>query len=73
MKAREIKSVSFNGNDPIEGAMLSHLTKFSSFSVYVKRLIQRDMDGNYAPKSTTQITPQANETDFDKIDYESFT
>ena len=73
MKAREIKSVSFNATDPMEASMLAHLTKFSSFSVYVKRLIQRDMDGNFAPKSSPRISPQVTEIADDKIDYESFT
>ncbi|MGG2024191.1 hypothetical protein AB1282_25510 [Gottfriedia sp. S16(2024)] len=73
MKARVIKSVSFNASDPIELSMLAHLTKFSSFSVYVKRLIQRDMDGSYAPPKATQTYQQTPEFDDDKIDYESFT
>ena len=66
--SRKIKPVSFNEDDPIECAMLTHASKFSSFSVYVKRLIQRDMDGNYAPK----LTPQVIENNDDKSDYESF-
>jgi hypothetical protein len=68
MKAREIKSVSFNANDPIEGDMLRHVSKFSSFSVYVKRLIQRDMEGVILPKPIEKIT----EINDDKTNYESF-
>lgn len=68
MMKRNIKSVSFNEGDPIELSMLSHASKFSSFSVYVKRLIQRDMDGVIQPKNPPQII----ETNDDKNDYESF-
>jgi hypothetical protein len=43
--AKKVKSVSFNDNDPFEDKLLKHSNQFPNFSGYVKRLIQRDMEG----------------------------
>jgi len=40
-----IKSVAFNPADPDQKALLEHAGLRSSFSGYIKRLIQRDMEG----------------------------
>jgi hypothetical protein len=49
MKAadRTIKSISFSHADPYEVKLLEHSDRFRNFSRYVKRLIQRDMEGGY--------------------------
>lgn len=39
------KSVAFNLDDPDQFALYAHATKRTNFSAYVKRLIQRDMEG----------------------------
>lgn len=49
-----IKSVAFNPSDPDQKAMLEHAGLRSSFSGYIKRLIQRDMEGGY-PKSQATV------------------
>lgn len=41
---REIKPVSFNTCDDLEERLLKHAAKNGAFSVYVKRLIQKDME-----------------------------
>ena len=41
---RVVKSVSFNLNDQCEKKMYEHSMKFSSFSVFMKRLIQNSMN-----------------------------
>jgi hypothetical protein len=45
MRKEIIKSVSFNVKDPDQMELLNHANTRSSFSGYVKRLIQRDMEG----------------------------
>jgi len=40
-----IKSVAFNPEDPDQQALLAHAHLRTNFSGYVKRLIQRDMEG----------------------------
>lgn len=42
---RKIKSVAFNIADPYELKMINHLHQYPNFSSYIKRLIQRDMEG----------------------------
>ncbi len=42
---RVVKSISFNMADPFENKMVLHFSNFPNFSSYVKRLIQRDMEG----------------------------
>jgi hypothetical protein len=45
---RKIKSVSFNLDDPMENEMYEHSLKFSSFSGFIKRLIQNSLQGKNA-------------------------
>lgn len=40
-----VKSIAFNELDPDQAKLLEHAEKRSNFSAYVKRLIQRDMEG----------------------------
>lgn len=42
---RIVKSISFNAMDPFENKMIDHFKSYPNFSSYVKRLIQRDMEG----------------------------
>jgi hypothetical protein len=43
-----VKSIAFNELDPDQAKLLEHAEKRSNFSAYVKRLIQRDMEGGYS-------------------------
>lgn len=43
--SRKVKSVSFNLSDPMELEMYEHTKKYSSFSTFVKRLIQNSLNG----------------------------
>ena len=44
-KKIKIKSVAFNLDDPDQAKMFEHATKRTNFSSYIKRLIQRDLEG----------------------------
>ncbi|OIJ12640.1 hypothetical protein BKP37_12615 [Anaerobacillus alkalilacustris] len=46
---RVVKSISFNKADPYENKMISHFKQYPNFSNYVKRLIQKDMEGIATP------------------------
>lgn len=54
---REIKPVSFNTCDDLEAKLLNHAANNGAFSVYVKRLIQKDMERGIRiiPKATKPI------------------
>lgn len=54
MSNRYIRPVSFNLDDPYEVKLNIHANKYESFSVYVKRLIQRDMEGGLVQQDFTQ-------------------
>lgn len=41
---KKIKSVAFNLEDPIEDQLFNHANKYTVFSAYIKRLIQREME-----------------------------
>lgn len=41
---KKIKSVAFNLEDPIEVQLFNHANKYTVFSAYIKRLIQREME-----------------------------
>lgn len=43
------KPVVFNVEDPYQRKLLDHTEQFTNFSGYIKRLIQRDMEGGSAP------------------------
>jgi hypothetical protein len=40
-----IKAVVFNPNDPEQQRLIEHSDQRTNFSSYIKRLIQRDMEG----------------------------
>jgi len=52
-----IKSVAFNPADPDQKALLEHAGLRSSFSGYIKRLIQRDMEGGRLTSIKKEKTP----------------
>jgi hypothetical protein len=55
LKDREVKSISFKLTDPWENELLNHAKKYSNFSNYVKRLIQRDKEAQaYAKPQVKQ-------------------
>lgn len=58
-KRRTVRSISFKTDSPYEMQLLEHATKQMNFSAYVKRLIQRDMEGgrnpNHIPKNDVDI------------------
>jgi hypothetical protein len=43
----KVKGVAFNVSDIDESKLLTHAEKRSNFSAYIKRLIQRDLDGAF--------------------------
>ncbi|WP_102346839.1 hypothetical protein [Bacillus sp. Marseille-P3661] len=47
------KSVAFNIDDPDQMALLEHASKRANFSSYIKRLIQRDLEGGVVPQNQT--------------------
>lgn len=61
--SKEIKnmSVSFNLSDPFQKQMKEYVEQYPNFSGYIKRLIQRDMEGGNAvrgiKKGNVQIIP----------------
>lgn len=44
---KKVKSVAFNVADPMEFKLYHYALKQAYFSTYVKRLIQRDMEGGH--------------------------
>lgn len=53
------KSVSFNILDPFQLQMKEYTEKYPNFSSYIKRLIQRDMEGGNAVKPIKKAPSQA--------------
>ncbi len=53
------KSVAFNDADPDQVKLLEHAELRPNFSGYVKRLIQRDMEGGMSPGTSL---PEKEET-----------
>lgn len=45
MSDKKVKSVAFNVADPMEFDLYHYALKQQYFSTYIKRLIQRDMEG----------------------------
>lgn len=64
MKKIVVKSVAFNTLDPDQRKMLEHAKERTNFSSYIKRLIQRDLDG--VPTSPVVVEEQ------DHDDFEGF-
>lgn len=54
---RKIKSVSFNLDDPMELEMYEHTQKFSSFSTFIKRLIQNSLNGGTVEVREKKVKP----------------
>jgi hypothetical protein len=52
------KSVSFNVVDPFQQQMKEHVDQYPNFSAYIKRLIQRDMEGGAAVKTIKKAPAQ---------------
>jgi hypothetical protein len=53
------KSVSFNVIDPFQKQMKEHVEQYPNFSAYMKRLIQRDMEGGNAVRTIKKAPAQA--------------
>jgi hypothetical protein len=53
------KSVSFNVVDPFQKQMKEHVEQYPNFSAYMKRLIQRDMEGGYAVSTIKKAPARA--------------
>jgi hypothetical protein len=51
------KPVAFNIADPDQARMLEHAARRPNFSGYIKRLIQRDMEGGHSPARETSQEP----------------
>lgn len=51
------KTVSFNVADPDQLAMFEHACQRTNFSAYIKRLIQRDLEGG----NKIHVFPQSSE------------
>lgn len=63
MNTRTVKSISFKNGDPYEEKLLEHAAEYPNFSVYVKRLIQRDMEGGNGSQTATLVQPEHLEED----------
>jgi hypothetical protein len=55
------KPVAFNVNDPDQKALFDHACQRTNFSAYIKRLIQRDMEGGYSFQVMNQSDSQVDE------------
>lgn len=51
---RTCKTISFNKQDPFERQLLKHSLQYKGFSLYIKRLIQRDMEGGLVQQQVPQ-------------------
>lgn len=49
MRNRTVKSLSFKNDCPFESQLLAHANNYPNFAAYVKRLIQRDLEGGVNP------------------------
>jgi hypothetical protein len=54
------KSVSFNISDPFQRQMKQYVEQYPNFSGYIKRLIQRDMEGGIAKKAPSNTVINRN-------------
>lgn len=52
-------SVSFNLSDPFQRQMKEYVEQFPNFSGYMKRLIQRDMEGGVNVRTIKKAPQQA--------------
>lgn len=67
-----VKSIAFNAEDPDQQMMLEHATKRTNFSSYIKRLIQRDLEGGYLPQSNEGFKETLVNQGFEDIDPTAF-
>jgi hypothetical protein len=54
-KVLKVKSVAFNVADPDQRELFEHATKRTNFSSYIKRLIQRDLEGGHTARASVGI------------------
>ncbi|GLH62414.1 hypothetical protein [Parageobacillus sp. G301] len=54
-KIMKTKGVAFNLADPYQKKMFEYASSFPNFSAYVKRLIQRDMEGGQSIISSIPV------------------
>ncbi|KYD30043.1 hypothetical protein [Geobacillus sp. B4113_201601] len=54
-KIMKTKGVAFNLADPYQKKMFEYASSFPNFSAYVKRLIQRDMEGGQSIISSMPV------------------
>lgn len=65
----KVKGVAFNTDNIDEDKLLKHASKRTNFSAYIKRLIQRDMDGIiFNSNFTNQNLHMIEETEQPQID-----
>lgn len=64
MTTRTVRSISFRLDSPYEMQLLEHATKQLNFSAYIKRLIQRDMEGGANPNHIKAAPKKDNNSDF---------
>ncbi|MED5040758.1 hypothetical protein P9848_01385 [Geobacillus stearothermophilus] len=60
------KPVAFNLDDPDQKELYDHAMKRTNFSAYIKRLIQRDMEGGVTHHSISVATASQ---DFDASEF----
>lgn len=64
MEQIKVKSIAFNLADPHQLKLFNHSTNTTNFSSYIKSLIQRDMNSEYAQPRIVEID---NNLDFDNV------
>lgn len=52
----KVEGVAFNLADPDQVKLWQHAKRRTNFSAYIKRLIQRDMEGAANPQPSVQAT-----------------
>lgn len=62
------RSVSFNLDDPDQKKMFEYANERTNFSAYVKRLIQRDMEGGVGASATHEEVKAEPKQDLIEID-----
>lgn len=64
MTTRTVRSISFRLDSPYEMQLLEWATKQTNFSAYIKRLIQRDMEGGANPNHIKKAPKKNNDNNF---------
>ncbi len=65
MEQIKVKSIAFNLADPHQLKLFNHSTNTTNFSSYIKSLIQRDMNSEYAPQP--RVMEIDSNLDFDNV------